>query len=114
MPIEIACGNWQVGRWAWKLENVQPIQQAIPLQGKKGLWDVDVSKLVTGIEVEESNQEQTKLEKFGFTPSLYSANEEVQHNKLAEEYKNWGIYLEIPNGGITACIICNPASNTAF
>ncbi|MEG4121704.1 ASCH domain-containing protein, partial [Microcoleus sp. N9_B4] len=34
---ELRCGNWQVGRYAWKLENVRAIEP-IPATGKQGLW----------------------------------------------------------------------------
>lgn len=35
---EVACGDWQVGRYAWKLENVQTIEP-IECKGKQGLID---------------------------------------------------------------------------
>lgn len=34
---ELRCGNWQVGRYAFKLENVRPIEP-IAATGKQGLW----------------------------------------------------------------------------
>ena len=34
---ELRCGNWQVGRYAFKLENVRPIAP-IEAAGKQGLW----------------------------------------------------------------------------
>lgn len=40
---EIACGDWNVGRYAWKFENVQPLPQPIPLKGQQGLWKVSLS-----------------------------------------------------------------------
>lgn len=45
------------------------------------------------------------LDDFGFTPSVYSASQERQFNTPTENYKGWDICLEIPNGGIVACII---------
>ncbi|MCT7958856.1 ASCH domain-containing protein [Laspinema palackyanum] len=35
--LERLCGNWQPGRFAWQLENIQKIDP-IPCQGKQGLW----------------------------------------------------------------------------
>jgi hypothetical protein len=35
--IEIACGNWQPLRFAWKFENIRPITQQILFRGKQGL-----------------------------------------------------------------------------
>ena len=43
---EIICGDWQVGRFAWKLENVQPIDPPIPLKGQQGLWNVNLADFV--------------------------------------------------------------------
>jgi len=36
-PTELRCGNWKVGRYAFKLENVRPLTP-IPAAGKQGLW----------------------------------------------------------------------------
>jgi len=36
-PTELRCGNWAVGRYAWKLENDRAIKP-IPTVGKQGLW----------------------------------------------------------------------------
>jgi hypothetical protein len=36
-PTELRCGNWAVGRYAFKLENVRAITP-IPATGKQGLW----------------------------------------------------------------------------
>jgi activating signal cointegrator 1 len=34
---EFHCGNWEIGRYAWKLENTQRIRP-IPAKGKQCLW----------------------------------------------------------------------------
>ena len=39
-PTELRCGNWAVGRYAFKLENVRPLAP-IPATGKQGLWKFD-------------------------------------------------------------------------
>ena len=36
-PTELRCGNWQIGRYAFKLENIRAIAP-IPATGKQGLW----------------------------------------------------------------------------
>ncbi|WP_197480141.1 hypothetical protein [Anabaena sp. 4-3] len=40
---EIRCGNWEVGRYAWKLENVQILPEPIPARGKQRLWNIELS-----------------------------------------------------------------------
>ena len=37
---ELLCGHWESGRFAWKLENVQPLPQPLPIKGKQGLWNI--------------------------------------------------------------------------
>ena len=37
---EQLCGHWESGRFAWKLENVQPFPQPVPIKGKQGLWKI--------------------------------------------------------------------------
>ncbi len=36
---EILCGDWQVDRYAWKLENIQPIEP-FAVKGKQGLFNI--------------------------------------------------------------------------
>jgi hypothetical protein len=36
---EIISGDWQVGRYAWKLENVESIEQ-VSIKGKQGLFNI--------------------------------------------------------------------------
>ncbi|MFW6264163.1 MAG: ASCH domain-containing protein, partial [Cyanobacteriota bacterium] len=40
---ELKAGNWTVGRYAWKLENITPIHP-VPVRGKQGLWNVDLTQ----------------------------------------------------------------------
>ncbi|MBE9216722.1 ASCH domain-containing protein [Plectonema cf. radiosum LEGE 06105] len=42
---EIKSGDWQVGRYAWKLENIQPITEPFAVKGKQGLFDVPSTNL---------------------------------------------------------------------
>ncbi|MHC5820573.1 MAG: ASCH domain-containing protein [Nostoc sp.] len=39
---ELRCGNWKIGRYAWKLENVQILPEPIPTKGKQGLWNIEL------------------------------------------------------------------------
>jgi hypothetical protein len=47
---EIRCGLWEIGRYAWKLENVKILSEPIPAKGFHKLWDIELSIFV----VEES------------------------------------------------------------
>lgn len=35
------CGYYEVGRYAWVLKNIQPLDEMIPTKGKLGIWDYD-------------------------------------------------------------------------
>ena len=39
---ELRCGLWKVGRYAWKLENVEVLDEPIPARGMPGLWDIEL------------------------------------------------------------------------
>ncbi|MBD2457702.1 ASCH domain-containing protein [Nostoc sp. FACHB-87] len=39
---ELDTGDWQVGRFAWRLDNIRRIVQPIPITGKQGLFNVEV------------------------------------------------------------------------
>ncbi|MBO1047512.1 MAG: hypothetical protein HEQ10_07100 [Dolichospermum sp. DEX182a] len=39
---ELRCGFWEVGRYAWKLENVEILDEPIPARGMPGLWDIEL------------------------------------------------------------------------
>jgi hypothetical protein len=41
--IELRCGNWKPGRYAWKLKNIQILPEPIPAKGKQGLWNIELS-----------------------------------------------------------------------
>ena len=48
-PDELACGNWEQGRFAWCLEDIQPCEP-YPIRGFQGLWDLpsDAPPLLNG------------------------------------------------------------------
>ncbi len=37
--LERLVGDWRLGRFAWFLENVRPVQAPIPARGRQGLWE---------------------------------------------------------------------------
>lgn len=39
-PQEIEWGDWQPGRWAWKLENVKELAMPPAVKGAQGLWNL--------------------------------------------------------------------------
>lgn len=42
------CGNYKVGRYAWVLRNIEPLERGIPARGRLGIWNyndsLDVNK----------------------------------------------------------------------
>ncbi|WP_200819447.1 DNA N-6-adenine-methyltransferase [Tolypothrix sp. NIES-4075] len=42
---EILCGDWQVGRYAWKLENIHALTEPFAVKGKQGLFSITVTNL---------------------------------------------------------------------
>ncbi|MBE9209911.1 ASCH domain-containing protein [Nostoc sp. LEGE 06077] len=39
---ELETGDWRVGRFAWKLDNIKRIIQPIPITGKQGLFNAQI------------------------------------------------------------------------
>ncbi|MTJ23104.1 hypothetical protein FJR06_17985, partial [Dolichospermum sp. UHCC 0352] len=39
---ELRCGLWEVGRYAWKLENVEIFDEPIPARGMPGMWEIEL------------------------------------------------------------------------
>lgn len=37
--LERSCGDWQPGRFAWKLTAVNPLISPVPARGAQGLWN---------------------------------------------------------------------------
>lgn len=40
-PLDAAFGNYGPGRWGWRLEQVRPLPEPIPMRGMQGLFGVD-------------------------------------------------------------------------
>ncbi|MBN1324921.1 MAG: ASCH domain-containing protein [Alphaproteobacteria bacterium] len=39
---ELDFGDWRIGRYAWKLTNVQKLDKPIPAKGQQGLWNINL------------------------------------------------------------------------
>ena len=52
---EILCGDWQVGRYAWKLENIQPLDKPFAVKGKQGLFNIPSTNLECYLKKKEFN-----------------------------------------------------------
>lgn len=57
-PLELAVGNWQPGRYAWKLENIIALSNPIPWKGAQGLRDAP-SELVELVNHQLSNERKS-------------------------------------------------------
>lgn len=42
--LERVFGNWEIGRYAWVLDNIRPINEPFYVKGQQGLFDVDFDK----------------------------------------------------------------------
>ncbi|WP_198648871.1 hypothetical protein [Cyanothece sp. BG0011] len=42
LEAELLCGHWEPGRFAWKLDNINPLSNPIPIKGQQGLWDINL------------------------------------------------------------------------
>lgn len=36
--LELEVGDWQPGRYAWRLEDVRPLSEPLALKGRQGMW----------------------------------------------------------------------------
>lgn len=43
-PDELALGDYTIGRYAWKMKNVEKLPAPVPVKGKQGLWNWDQVK----------------------------------------------------------------------
>jgi hypothetical protein len=56
---EILCGDWQVGRYAWKLEKIQAIKEPFPVKGRQGFFNVNGENL-------QSESSENNIVTFGY------------------------------------------------
>jgi phage N-6-adenine-methyltransferase len=69
---EILCGDWQVGRYAWKLKNIQPITEPFAVKGKQGLFNIPSTNFESYLEkkftlTQESKKDNKKSDHW-YTP----------------------------------------------
>ncbi|MGB6296551.1 MAG: DNA N-6-adenine-methyltransferase [Rivularia sp. (in: cyanobacteria)] len=57
---EILCGNWQVGRYAWKLENIQPIAESFAVKGKQGLFNIPSTNFESYLKKKFTSTQESK------------------------------------------------------
>ncbi|MGE5456616.1 MAG: ASCH domain-containing protein [Ignavibacteriales bacterium] len=48
-PAEYTCGEYEVGRYAWLLENVEPLKEVIASKGELGIWNYYSEKEIMNI-----------------------------------------------------------------
>lgn len=43
--LELSVGDWQLGRMAWKLEDIYPLSPPVPAKGYQGMWNWEIDSL---------------------------------------------------------------------
>uniref|UniRef100_UPI0018E516A7 hypothetical protein n=1 Tax=Cyanothece sp. BG0011 TaxID=2082950 RepID=UPI0018E516A7 len=36
LEAELLCGHWELGRFAWQLDDINPLSNPIPIKGQQG------------------------------------------------------------------------------
>ena len=86
---EYLCGEYKEGRYAWILEDIEPLEEPIKAKGQLGIWnyytEFDVMELMSDIEygwVDQDNQKHVSdYDSFPYHYKLQSPKE-VMKNKL--------------------------------
>jgi len=55
--LEKAVGDWQHGRYAWRLEDIQPLLHPVPFKGGQGLRKLDDAAVLSAIASQLASQE---------------------------------------------------------
>lgn len=42
--VELALGGWAPGRFAWRLANVRPLAEPVPIKGRQRMWTLSLSE----------------------------------------------------------------------
>ena len=69
---EVLCGDWEVGRYAWKLENIQPITEPFAVKGKQGLFNICVDTLPFNSQIEKFINTKGKTNKSLLSDEWYT------------------------------------------
>ena len=40
---QLPLGDWQPGRWAWRLANPEPLAEPVPCKGRQGVFEIEVT-----------------------------------------------------------------------
>jgi hypothetical protein len=106
---EILCGDWQPGRFAWVLDNIQLIDPPVPAKGGQKLWQW-VAGGVGAIYEEVSAEPERKSEKTDSSESILTFHgffkpdtelgEFYGPEDQYEIYRSWAIHFSFPNEGI--------------
>ncbi len=84
---ELKSGDWQIGRYAWKLENVQPITEPLPIKGKQGLFNVSVD-LFQSQKDNSGDKEESSPSKNNLSPSKNSLSNLLRDKKESSPSNN--------------------------
>lgn len=47
-PINYKCGRYEVGRYAWVLDNIEPLKNPISIKGRLGIWNYSAGGINNG------------------------------------------------------------------
>ena len=86
---EYLCGEYKEGRYAWVLEDIEPLEEPIKAKGQLGIWnyymEFDVMELMSDIEygwVDQDNQKHMIVNDTYSDNYLLQTPEEVIKNKI--------------------------------
>ena len=86
---ELKSGDWQIGRYAWKLENVQPITEPLAIKGKQGLFNVCVD-LFQSQKDNSGDKEESSPSKNNLSPSKNSLRNLLGDGEEGSPSNNFG------------------------
>ncbi len=72
LETEVLCGDWEVGRYAWKLENIQLITEPFAVKGKQGLFNICVDTLPFNSQIEKFINTKGKTNKSLLSDEWYT------------------------------------------
>jgi DNA (cytosine-5)-methyltransferase 1 len=71
--LEIDCGGWAVGRYAWKLENIRRVLPVVNIKGKQGFFNPEVKLSDDDLEAIDSDDSWNPVH-FGEVPRIVEDN----------------------------------------
>lgn len=86
---EYICGEYSVGRYAWILEDITPLETPIKAKGQLNIWDFynefEIMKLMSDIEygwIDKNNNKHDRIDEFYLENYILQNPKEVINNKL--------------------------------